>query len=168
MKKSCLLIIVLVIVFMVAGCSLGSNQDYIANQINIDMPDILTIEHIDDHGGFHGDGEKFAKIVFDNKNGLNILSQVENSNRWNEMPLTENLNIIMYGGVKDNMEYAYNLAEKSGIPEIENGYWLFTDRHSKSTNSESDIELFSRYSLNFTISIYDTDNNTLYYYELDT
>lgn len=168
MKKSCLLIIVLVIVFMVAGCSLGSNQDYIAKQISLDFPKSLTIEHMDNHGGFHGDGEKYAKIEFDNKNGLKILSQIENSNRWNEMPLTENLNLIMYGGIKDNMEYAYNLAEKSGIPEIENGYWYFIDRHSKSTNPESDIELFSRYSFNFTLALFDVDNNTLFYYEFDT
>mgnify|MGYP000900384322 CR=1 FL=1 len=168
MKKFCLVICIFMIAIMVAGCSLGSNQDYIAKQINIDMPNLLTIEYWDDHGGFHGDGEKYAKIEFDNKNGLNILSQIENSNRWNEMPLTENLNLIMYGGIKDNMEYAYNLSEKSGIPEIGNGYWYFIDRHSKSPNVESDIELFSRHSFNFTLAMYDVDNNTLYYYEFDT
>lgn len=168
MKKSCLVICILMIAIVVIGCSLESNQNYIAKQIKIEMPDILNIEHMDDHSGFHGDGEKFAKIEFDNNNGLNILSQIENSNRWNEMPLTENLNLIMYGGIKDNVEYAYSLAKKSGISEIKNGYWHFTDRHSESTHPEKDTELFDRHSFNFTLAMYDVDNNTLYYYEFDT
>lgn len=168
MKKYSLVTCVLIILLIIAGCSAESNLAYIAEQINIDMPEILNIEHMDDHGGFHGDGKKFAKIEFDNNNGLSILSQIENSDRWNKMPLTENLNLIMYGGIKNNVNYAYRFSEELGIPEIKNGYWLFLDRHSESTNSEDDTELFERHSFNFTISMYDTDNNILYYFEFDT
>ena len=168
MKKSCLVICVLMIAIVVVGCSVESNQDYIAKQINIEIPKIINIEHMDDHGGFHGDGEKFAKIEFDNNNGLNVLTQIEKNDRWKKMPLTENLNLIMYGGGKDNVEYAYNIAKKSGIPEIKNGYWYFIDRHSESKHPEKDMELFDRHSFNFTISLYDADNNTLYYLEFDT
>lgn len=168
MKKYSLITCVLIILLIIAGCSVKSNQAYVAEQINIDMPDILSIEHTDDHGGFHGDGKRFDRIEFDNNNGLNIISQIENSDRWNKMPLTENLSLIMYGGIKNNVEYAYRFAEKLGIPEIKNGYWYFIDRHSKSTNPESDLELFDRYSFNFSISMYDADNNILYYFEFDT
>lgn len=166
--KRILVIGTLLLTIIISGCSIETNQDYIEKQINIEIPDVLNIEYMDDHGGFHGDGEKFAKIVFDNKNGLDILSQIEKSNRWNKLPLTENLNLIMYGGVKDNIEYSYNLAEKSEIPEIKNGYWYFIDRHSESLHPEKDNELFDRHSFNFTIAMYDTNNNTLYYFEFDT
>lgn len=168
MKKYSLITCVLIILSIIAGCSAKSNQAYIAEQIKIKMPKALNIEHADDHGGFHGDGKRFAKIEFDDNNGLNIISQIENSDRWNEVPLTENLNLIMYGGTKNNVEYGYRFAEKLGIPEIKNGYWHFNDRHSKSTNPESDIGLFDRNSFNFTLSMYDADNNTLYYFEFDT
>lgn len=166
--KRILVIGTLLLTIIISGCSIETNQDYISEQINIEIPDVINIEYKDDHGGFHGDGEKFAKIVFDNKNGLDILSQIEKSNRWNKLPLTENLNLIMYGGVKDNVEYSYNLAEKSEIPEIKSGYWYFIDRHSESMYPEKDNELFDRHSFNFTIAMYDTNNNTLYYFEFDT
>lgn len=35
------------------------------------------------------------------------------------------------------------------------------DRHS-------DSEIFNRYSYNFTLALYDEDNNKFYYYEFDT
>ena len=168
MRKYSLITYSLIILLIIAGCSAKSNKTYIAEQLKIKMPKALNIEHADDHGGFHGDGKRFAKIEFDNNSGLNIISQIENSDRWNKMPLTENLSLIMYGGTKNNVEYVSEFAEKFGIPEIQNGYWYFNDRHSKSTNPESDTELFDRYSLNFTLSMYDADNNTLYFFELDT
>ena len=168
MKKYSLITCVLIILLIIAGCSGESNQAYIAEQIKIKMPKALNIEYTDDHSGFHGDGKRFAKIEFDNNNGLNIISQIENSDRWNKMPLTENLNLIMYGGIKNDVEYAYKFAEELGIPEIKNGYWYFLDRHSESTHPEKDTELFDRHSFNFTLSMYDADNNTLYYFEFDT
>lgn len=167
MKKFSLIIGVSILL-MIVGCSAKSNQNYIAKQINITIPDTLSIEQTDDHGGFHGDGKRFAKIEFDKENSLKVLSQIEKGGRWKKMPLTENLNLIMYGGVKNNIEYGYKLAKEFGIPEIKNGYWCFIDRHFDSTNTESDTEIFDRYSFNFTISMYDIENNTLYYCEFDT
>jgi len=166
-KKFSLVISVLLLALITDGCSTESNQDYIAKQINIEMPDVLNIEYMDDHVGFHGDGQKFAKIEFDNIDGLNILSQIEKDYRWNRLPLTENLNLIMYGGVKDNVEYTDKFTEKLGIPEIKNGYWYFIDRHSESIHPEKDTELFDRHSFNFTLAMYDVDN-TLFYFEFDT
>ena len=54
------------------------------------------------------------------------------------------------------------------IPEVENGYYYFLDRHSQSTNPKYDSGVLGRASYNFTIAIYDEDRQTLYYAELDT
>lgn len=153
---------------LVSCCSAGSNRAYIEKQINIKIPDILDIESMDSHGGFHGDGKKFIKIKFNDENALKFLSQLKQDNKWNEMPLSENLNLIMYGGIKNNFEYGDRFAEKLGIPEIKNGYWYFIDRHSKSINPDEDTELLNRYSVNFALAMYDADNNILYFFELDT
>ena len=168
MKKYCSVIGVLMVVLLISGCSAESNQAYMEKQLNIELPDSLGIEHEDDHGGFHGDGERFAKIKFDKVNGLDFLSQIEQNSEWNKMPLSENLTLIMYGGNRNNIDYAYNLAEEAGIPEIKNGYWYFTDRHSHSTDRKDTTELLDRYSLNFTLAMYDENDNILYFYELDT
>ena len=42
------------------------------------------------------------------------------------------------------------------------------DRSSESTDNTDDSMLLSRYSFNFTIAIYDTDTDILYYFEYDT
>ena len=52
---------------------------------------------------------------------------------------------------------------KSLIPEIKNGYSMLIDKQDKSLTS-----MLERASLNFVLGVYDTDTNTLYYYELDT
>lgn len=168
MKKSILIIGIIMVMWILAGCSTESNEEYIEKQISIEIPNVLNIEYMDDHGGFHGDGERFAKIKFDDNNGLKLLSQIDKSEKWNKMPLTDNLNLIMYGGVKNDIEYSYNIAEKFGIPAIKNGYWYFNDRHSKSISPENDTELFDRHSFNFTLSMFDADDNVLYYFEFDT
>lgn len=93
---------------------------------------------------------------------------LENLSNWTQLPLSENLNLIMYGGERDGISYGYNLAEKAKIPAVENGYYYFYDRHSKSTDSSDDSELFSRASFNFSIAVYDSDTDKMYYFDFDT
>lgn len=58
------------------------------------------------------------------------------------------------------------LADENGepvVPEIQNGYYLLIDRHSDTKSN-----ILERGSFNFTVGLYDTDNNTLYCCKLDT
>ena len=47
--------------------------------------------------------------------------------------------------------------------EIKNGYSMLIDKQDDSLTN-----MLERASLNFVLGVYDTDTNTLYYYELDT
>ena len=126
--------------------------------------DFSVVDELDTHGGFHGDGSYY--LILDCSNGKEkVLKKVEN---WNKLPLPENLNLIMYGGEKDGVTYGYELAEEAHMPAIDNGYYMFEDRHSESKDSRDDSELFDRYSFNFSIAIYDCDTDKLYYFEFDT
>ncbi|MBE7014147.1 MAG: hypothetical protein E7419_02935 [Ruminococcaceae bacterium] len=126
--------------------------------------DFTVIEELDTHGGFHGDGSYYLILdCSDNKEeALKIVSN------WNKLPLSENLNLIIYGGEKDGVTYGYKLQEEAHIPKIKNGYFMFEDRHYKSKDSKDDTELFDRYSFNFSIAIYDCDTDIMYYFEYDT
>ena len=126
--------------------------------------DFSVIEELDTHGGFHGDGSYY--LILDCSE--NKQDALENVSGWNTLPLSENLALIMYGGHKDGMWYGYNLAEEANIPAIENGYYIFKDRHSDSRDSADDSELFNRHSFNFSIAIYDLDTDIMYYFEFDT
>lgn len=126
--------------------------------------DFSVIEELDTHGGFHGDG--FYYLILDCSENKQVA--LENVSGWETLPLSENLALIMYGGHKDGMWYGYNLAEDANIPPIENGYYIFKDRHSDSSDSADDSELFNRHSFNFSIAIYDSDTDIMYYFEFDT
>lgn len=122
------------------------------------------VEEADTHGGFHGDGSYY--LILDCSE--NREQALENVSSRNKLTLSENLNLIMYGGEKDGMTYGYDLAEKAKMPEVENGYYCFVDRHTESTDSSDDSNLFSQASFNFSFAVYDSDTNMLYYLELDT
>lgn len=82
--------------------------------------------------------------------------------------MSENLSLMFYGGERDGMYYDFNLADEANMPKVEHGFYYFQDRHSKSTDSSSDVEIFDRGSYNFSLAVYDSDTDRLYYFELDT
>lgn len=126
--------------------------------------DFSVVQELDTHGGFLGYGAYYLVLdCSDNKEqALEIIDD------WNKLPLSENLNTAMYGGENHGVVYGIELAEEDRMPKIENGYYIFEDRHSESTDSKDDTELFNRYSMNFSIAIYDCDTDKMYYYENDT
>lgn len=126
--------------------------------------DFIVVDEADTHGGFYEDGSYY--LILDCSE--NREKALENVKGWKELPLSKNLNLIMYGGEKDGMTYGYNLAEEAKIPEIENGYYYFCDRHSESTDASDDTNLLTRASFNFTLAIYDSDADRMYYFEFDT
>lgn len=139
-----------------------------SKSLGIDIPGNIIIDYEDTHGGFHGDGETTAIIQFDKSIAENVRSEIEKNMDWNSLPLRENHDILMYGGVKEGVHYSYNFAEILNMPRIENGYWFYEDRRPESGLSREDRNLFPKNSFSFTIGIYDLDTDTLYYLEDDT
>lgn len=180
--KYVILIIILSVIFITSVSCYSSQSDdrqnskslgikfpddrQISKSLGIKLPDDTIIECVDTHGGFHGDGDTYAKIKLDGKGTEKAILEIKNN--WRLLPLSENLSLIMYGGMRDNIEYTYMLADEFEVPHIENGYWLFIDRHSKSINSHDDRDLFNRNSFNFTLALFDPDENMIYYIEFDT
>ena len=157
-------VFIVVTLLCLSGCFAFSADKYINKKINLDINGCDININKDERMGFNGDGIRYVKASC-TKNSKNMIKQVNN---WNKLPLSQNLELIMYGGEKDNVEYDYDLAKNQNIPKIENGYYLFIDRHKSSTDTSSDKDLFDRTSFNFTLAMYDIDSNTLYFYEFDT
>lgn len=70
----------------------------------------------------------------------------------------------MYGRLKGNTYFGYELAKKAGIPKIEHGYYCFVN---KQTNGQ-EITILGSPSLNFAIAMFDTDNHIIYFLEQDS
>ena len=122
----------------------------------------------DSHGGFHGDGSTIVQIQFKEDT---IVEAIMEQGDWKVLPLTENLAALVYGIHSENSSVGPMVHDGTGtpiIPAIDNGYYYFHDRHAESLNPGDDSGILDRASYNFTIAIYDTDNKSLYYIELDT
>ena len=149
------------ILLMTAGCAAKTDE---LTALGIDRGDFTAVSETDTHGGFHGDG--MGCLVLDCSGNRDKAMAVVSD--WKELPLSENLSLIVYGGERDGVSYAYNLAEQWGLPQIKNGWYRFIDRHSRSTDNGDDSQLLDRASMNFTLAVYDGDTDLLYVCELDT
>ena len=129
-----------------------------------EITEFTVVEEKDTHGGFLGDGCYY--LILDCSQNRSQAHKV--INEWEELPLSENLDLAMYGGERNGVTYGLNFAEVAHWPTINNGVYKFIDRHSESVNEADDTNLLSRYSFNFSIAVYDLDTDTLYYFEMDT
>lgn len=101
------------------------------------------------HGGFHGDGETYTELY-----GRII---IPDSEFWHILPAPEEFWHLAANCRDDN--------DQPVIPEITEGFWYFQNRHPNN-NDPTAIKNYG--SWNYTLAVYDSVNQILYYYELDT
>ena len=158
MKRKLLLVIsTLLIVCCLTACSDNKRFNEITG-LNIDK--LKLVDEYDSHGGFQGDGISYFK--YDVKED-NILADIEKDGRYHKFPLEKAALEMLY----DN-PYIVDENQKALMPEVNNGYYLIIDRHSDAHEGQDNMEIFERYSLNYTIVVYDSDNQYLYICEQDT
>lgn len=158
---------------LLAGCgSKAGIQSGISKRLSIDCSSARITQSYDSHGGFLGDGTSFYALQFSDGSQVATISA---SSEWKPLPLTDTLKTVAWGLQDDEHDFAPMIIKDNDwehplIPEVTNGYYFFRDRHSYATDPKDDSMLLdeSRPSYNFTLAIYDTDANMLYYSELDT
>ena len=156
------IIVSIIVCFVLSSCSMV--DIWPAEYFGFKTSEFAVIDEEDTHGGFLGDGSYYLILDCSEKREQ-AMELIED---WKPLPLTENLQLIMYGGEKDGVHYIYYLAEEAHWPIINNGVYKFVDRHSEAVDESDDTNLFNRYSYNFTIAVYDFDTDKLYYFEFDT
>ncbi len=156
MKK----IISIILVLLLSGCS-KNTINKIANELDTNLDKCSIVKESDTHGGFLGDGDYFVEL------NCSKLDDTEIKINWKKLPVSEELQKPLElkqcrgDGCKD-------IYERYNIPNIENGYYYFYDRHSDTTNYRNEELINERSSYNFSVGLYDIDHKTLYFYELDT
>lgn len=171
MKKKLLSAIVgILVLFLLSACQ-GSRspEEKVSDVLGIDISSGTINTSSDSHGGFHGDGQLFISISFPDDQ---IAEELSEKNAWCSLPLSETLTALVYGIQTKTSKTGPYLKDQGGdplFPEIRYGYYYFIDRQpSQNASGHDDTNILDRYSLNFTIAIYDMETNTLYYAELDT
>ena len=162
MKYVKLITVITVICLVFSSCAVvgRSQAEYFGFKTSV----FPVVDEKDTHGGFLGDGEYY--LILDCSAETEQAAELIKD--WKPFPLTENLQLIMYGGVKNGVHYGYNLSEEAQWPIITNGVYKFVDRHTQAVDKTDDARLFDRGSYNFSIAAYDLDTHTLYYFEFDT
>ena len=165
------LVIILAIVITYNVLNKIMNNDFyqLKKIININIPkDSTILKWNDGQAGFHGDGEAYAEIKLTKEGMEKFIIDAEETNKWNSLPLSKDLKIIVYGGNYDGISYDIGKMSKNIPDDIESGIYYFRDRYAEHYTEHIDTNINSRYSYNLTISILDFDASKLYIYELDT
>ena len=176
MKKQISSAIMAVLALLLTACGIRSArsvQDEIAVTLGLDLTGCEVASSWDDHGGFHGDGTAFAELKCSDSG---VLDQIMEDSDWKAFPLDRTAQALVYGvteqtGTEETGITVYQtgpyLTDGEGdplIPEIRAGFYRLIDRHAQA----GETDLLGRASLNFTLALYDTDTNTLYFCEMDT
>lgn len=143
--------------------SLSPTQEYINNstkRFGFAKKDFTIVEEYDTHGGLLGDG-KYYLVLDCSENKEKALKNLKD---WNKLPMSKNIYVYLYGIEPDEVTF-YNYTQRTEIPMVTNGYYMFLDKRN---NSHDDSEFRHRHSYNFIIAVYDCDTDKMYYYELDT
>lgn len=146
------------------GHMLKAKEDhFIEETFGFRKKDFKVVQDTDRHGGFHGDGDRVL-ILDCSENRDKALEDIA---EWKKLPLSENLQVLLYRDEIEGRSYDYNFAGRLNIPEIKNGYYSFYDRHMYSKDAKDDTNVF-RTSFNFSLALYDLDTDTMYILEVDT
>lgn len=160
--------LMLLVIFSLVGCGKKGIQSDISESLGIDVSKGTILTDSNSHGGFHGDGMLFQQISFEDSK---LSNEIKDNDGWNPMPLSQNMEALVYGIEEATSSIGPYLIDESGdtiIPDVQNGYYYFYDRHSESKDPYSDKDILDRASFNFTLALYDSDNHVLYYVEFDT
>ena len=150
---------------VLVGCFIRVGEDdfwqrRVSESLQIDASEGTVVNSYDDHSGFHGDGTSYVVLSFENEE---LEQGIAAPGGWNHLPLTENLETLIYGTRTD----AETIGPFIGITmsKAERGYWYFYDRQGETTD---DSNVLNRGSFNYTFALYDAEKDLLYYCEYDT
>ncbi len=149
--------------FMLSGCMQEKGRGNISDVIGIDITNraATTIETA-------ANGVYYKIFTFFEEFAEEEIAQ---SPQWKPLPMDDVLETLLYGIDTGEVSFGPYITREDGqpiFPRVEHGYVFFLDRHAKSTDPQSDAAVLTRHSFNFTIAVFDTDQNTLYYCEFDT
>ena len=130
--------------------------EWVTEKSGVDLCSGELVFDKDEHG-FHGDGSSLS--IYQYAEGT-IEEYMEESHTWKKLPYTDNINNLLKNSIDDNCAEC--------IPNIMEGYYFFYDRHEGRLNPYDDSDLWEEYSLDCTVTIYDTSTKKLYVYTKDT
>ena len=161
----CLCIVLSILVCLIPSRShdpVLASRAYIERQVRVPLPETAVVAAGDLVRCPNGDGVYAAHVTLPAEEIAGFAESLEMCEAWSTGVLPDFVANTIYGGAFDG-GYRSGVAETYGIPEHENGYWLFIDRHR-----EQDKPFSERHSYNYTFGLFDEENGVLHVYKYDT
>lgn len=149
------------------ACSSGEPQKTISKELGTDVSQGRVVSEFNSRGGFHGDGKTCVALQFSD---TGVLEEIKESSRWQALPFEKAIQGLVYGITEGTSQIGPFLADEEGkplVPELREGYYLLIDEQAE-PGKATGADILHRASFNFTLGLYDTATNTLYYCRLDT
>ena len=142
------------LLLLLGGCGRESEADYVARQLDMDLPEPVSVISGDSHGGFHGDGTSCLILAFTPENGAALAEELAGRTDWQALPLDELPATVM--------ESILSLLAGQGLDYTlpTQGWYWYSDRSPAGHSRD--------FPLNCTIAIYDPQSCQLAYFVLDT
>lgn len=167
-KRAAVFMLLVLLSLTLTGCLFGGETADIGKAVELDLGGSVLVRSEDSHGCFLGDGQLVALL---DCSAAPLTDTIKSHPHWHALPLTEPLTRLLIAQSDGNGLNAPTFTDEDGralLPDIRNGYYFFKDRHAEADNVYDDTGLEERYSYNFTVAVYDTDTNKLYYCKIDT
>ena len=153
-----------VVLVCLAGCGAADGENYqnadastkhtllqyVSQKTEVDVTQGDISFGFDSHGGFHGDGTLYLEIKMPDS----FEERLNHASLWSELPLTEKIAAACHMEIDKH----HGKDNETIIPEVENGFWYYLDR-----SPDISVEL----PLNYTIAVYDSNTDVLYYCDVD-
>ena len=148
------------IIILMSIIALSYNDINMNETLELRVPLLTKREKVELKNGDFFNEEEVVKIHLSSIQMKTILKKIENNENWKKEKIDERL--------KERLEFHTREEIFYQIPEIENYYWIFTNR-SNGVEDKHSVDALIEDGMYYAISfgILDVDNNVLYYYEYD-
>ena len=126
--------------------------------------DVKVVKCDDTRDGWFGDGVRTVIIDFKNNEFKDNISK---NKRMKKLPFPPNLQKFFYKNNNGQLNVSVDDNGKELIPKVKNGYYLFVNRKNNEDNMD-DSKFLNDYSHDFSIVLFDSDTNRLYFVEYDS
>lgn len=155
-RKGLAALLAALLLLCLTACSGKDHAQSLSKLLRLDVSGGTVEAFEDSHGGFLGDGAAYWVITFPDDS---VRKTIEESSAWQPLPMTAAVNHL-----------ACHLLDGQPpcLPEVEQGWYFFYDRHDQSRDPWDAAAAMGRHSYNFTAAVYNADTDTLYCLVLDT
>lgn len=125
-------------------------HSFIVSATGIDVTGTTVVWDVETHGGFHGDGETYVVLSFDDDRALDA---IQSNPSWKPLPLSENLSLLVHGRQTDvgirRVPLTWRMLDLEAedtplFPDCDQGYYLFIDRHSRAATGSAMLSSLPR------------------------